>query len=107
MTYMRSFFGRFGHSKMLFRAAVVPVLVFVLLWSGGCASSITPLHRAAAAGQIDVLEQELASGADVNVKAGNGGTALHNAAFYGHRDAAELLGWGRNTLTRKMKELEM
>ena len=23
------------------------------------------------------------------------------------RDAAELLGWGRNTLTRKMKELEM
>jgi two-component system nitrogen regulation response regulator GlnG len=23
------------------------------------------------------------------------------------RDAAELLGWGRNTLTRKMKELGM
>ena len=23
------------------------------------------------------------------------------------RDAAELLGWGRNTLTRKMKELDM
>jgi two-component system nitrogen regulation response regulator GlnG len=23
------------------------------------------------------------------------------------KDAAELLGWGRNTLTRKMKELEM
>ncbi len=23
------------------------------------------------------------------------------------RDAAELLGWGRNTLTRKMKDLEM
>jgi len=23
------------------------------------------------------------------------------------RDAAELLGWGRNTLTRKMKELNM
>ena len=23
------------------------------------------------------------------------------------RDAAELLGWGRNTLTRKMKELQM
>ena len=23
------------------------------------------------------------------------------------RDAAELLGWGRNTLTRKIKELEM
>jgi len=23
------------------------------------------------------------------------------------RDAAELLGWGRNTLTRKIKELKM
>ena len=23
------------------------------------------------------------------------------------RDAAELLGWGRNTLTRKMKDLNM
>ena len=23
------------------------------------------------------------------------------------RDAAELLGWGRNTLTRKLKELEL
>jgi len=23
------------------------------------------------------------------------------------RDAAELLGWGRNTLTRKMKELKL
>ena len=23
------------------------------------------------------------------------------------RDAAELLGWGRNTLTRKMKDLDM
>ena len=23
------------------------------------------------------------------------------------RDAAELLGWGRNTLTRKMKDLEL
>ena len=23
------------------------------------------------------------------------------------RDAAELLGWGRNTLTRKMKDLQM
>jgi two-component system nitrogen regulation response regulator GlnG len=23
------------------------------------------------------------------------------------RDAADLLGWGRNTLTRKMKELDM
>ena len=23
------------------------------------------------------------------------------------RDAADLLGWGRNTLTRKMQELEM
>ena len=32
--------------------------------------------------------------------------ALHHSQGR-KRDAAELLGWGRNTLTRKMKELEM
>ena len=31
--------------------------------------------------------------------------ALHHT--HGHKqDAAKLLGWGRNTLTRKLKELE-
>ena len=32
--------------------------------------------------------------------------ALHHSQGR-KRDAAELLGWGRNTLTRKMKELEL
>ena len=31
-------------------------------------------------------------------------TALRHTAG-GRRDAAQLLGWGRNTLTRKIKEL--
>ena len=33
-------------------------------------------------------------------------TALKHTAGR-RRDASELLGWGRNTLTRKIKELEM
>ena len=34
------------------------------------------------------------------------GAALHRTSGR-RRDAAELLGWGRNTLTRKIKELGM
>ena len=33
----------------------------------------------------------MAAGADMNVKAGDGTTPLHNAAIYGHNEVAELL----------------
>ena len=33
----------------------------------------------------------MAAGADVNAKAGDGTTPLHNAAVYGHKEVAELL----------------
>ena len=34
-------------------------------------------------------------------------TAALNQTGGRRRDAAEVLGWGRNTLTRKIKELKM
>ncbi len=37
------------------------------------------------------MKQHLADGADVNAKAGDGTTPLHNAAVYGHNEVAELL----------------
>jgi len=46
---------------------------------------------AAKKGDIEAVKQHLADGADVNEKAGDGTTPLHNAAVYGHNDVAELL----------------
>ncbi len=42
-------------------------------------------------GDIEALKQHLASGADVNAKADDGGTPLFWAAGYGHKEIVELL----------------
>jgi len=52
---------------------------------------MTPLHYAAAKGQLDVIELLLKHGADVNARDKNGYTPLHAAAYYDHADAAGLL----------------
>ena len=52
-------------------------------------------------GQGDLLQQALPAFERIMIT-----TALRHTAG-GRRDAAQLLGWGRNTLTRKIKELGM
>ncbi|MBT4519547.1 MAG: nitrogen regulation protein NR(I), partial [Halieaceae bacterium] len=54
-----------------------------------------------AMGKDKILEQATPSFERVMIEA-----ALQHTQG-GKREAAELLGWGRNTLTRKMKELGM
>jgi len=49
------------------------------------------IHTAIDEGNIEAVKQHLADGADVNAKAGDGTTPLHNAAVYGHKEVAELL----------------
>ncbi|KAA1190382.1 nitrogen regulation protein NR(I) [Pseudohalioglobus sediminis] len=65
----------------------------------------TPLQRWArselAQGRSQILEQAVPAFERVMIDA-----ALEHSRGR-KRDAADLLGWGRNTLTRKMKELEM
>ena len=52
---------------------------------------ITPLSWAALAGHVEIAELLVRSGADVNAKNRDNGTALHGAAFFGHVEVAELL----------------
>ncbi len=51
----------------------------------------TDLVEAAGRGDIDLVRQLLAEGADVNVQNNNGNTALMNAAFRGYADIVRLL----------------
>ena len=69
----------------------------------GCGESQSPeppptkapdiwFHDAAGDGNIEVVKQQIAAGADVNAKGGvRGGTPLHYAAVEGHKEITELL----------------
>ena len=53
----------------------------------------TPLHQAAYSNQCDIAAALIHSGADLDAEAhGSGGTPLIFALFWGHREAADLLG---------------
>ena len=52
---------------------------------------ITPLAWAALGGHAEIAELLLRSGADVNAKNRDAGTALHGAAFFGRVEVVELL----------------
>jgi hypothetical protein len=52
---------------------------------------LTPLMKAAEAGDLDRIRQLLAQGEDVNARGRNGDTALERAIVMGHVDAALLL----------------
>ncbi len=49
------------------------------------------IHKAAYQGNIEVVKQHIADGADVNAKGKNGYTPLFGAALEGHKEVAELL----------------
>jgi len=51
----------------------------------------TSIHYAAKAGNIEVVKQHLAAGADVNAKGKYGRAPLHYAASNGRKEIAELL----------------
>ena len=52
---------------------------------------VTPLCWAAFSGRAEIIELLIESGADVNAKNRDAGTALHGAAFLGQAEAAALL----------------
>ena len=56
----------------------------------GCGPSIS-IHKAAEEGNIYVVKQHLAAGADVNAKNKYGDTPLHYAAWMGDKEIVELL----------------
>ena len=84
------------------------VLVLACLVVTGCATMesgsrigtidrVTPLHAAAFAAQVPLIEALLADGARVNARAENAVTPLHVAAAYGHvRVIKALLAAGAN-----------
>ena len=58
---------------------------------GKTSKELNALIDAAKNGDIEVVKQHLAAGADVNMEAGDGTTPLHNAAIYGHKEVGEIL----------------
>ncbi len=51
----------------------------------------TPLHRAAYAGQIELMDWLVKAGADVNEQTASNSVALHGAAYYGQPEAVAFL----------------
>ncbi|MEC9320447.1 MAG: ankyrin repeat domain-containing protein [Pseudomonadota bacterium] len=49
------------------------------------------IHEAVKTGNIEAVKQHLAGGTDVNAKADGRMSALHKAAWGGHKEIAELL----------------
>ncbi|MHC4540014.1 MAG: ankyrin repeat domain-containing protein [Planctomycetota bacterium] len=55
------------------------------------ARSASPLHKAAAEGDVEQVESLISKGADVNARNENGWTPLHSAAYYGQKEVAQIL----------------
>ena len=56
----------------------------------GCGPSMS-IYDAATEGNIEVVKQHLANGADVNASNMHGETPLHVAALRGHKEVVQLL----------------
>ena len=50
-----------------------------------------PIQIAAQSGHIEIVEQHITAGADINAKSKSGGTALISATLNGHKEIIELL----------------
>ncbi|MEE9572535.1 MAG: ankyrin repeat domain-containing protein, partial [Candidatus Neomarinimicrobiota bacterium] len=53
-------------------------------------SGLTPLHKAASNGQIDICKLFIEKGADIHATDNSQGTVLHFAAYYGHPEIIKL-----------------
>ncbi|WP_419241878.1 ankyrin repeat domain-containing protein [Cardinium endosymbiont of Nabis limbatus] len=73
------------------------------LWST-TNSKLTPLHLAAAKGDLSELNRCLQQKAHVNSKDQNGHTPLHWAAYYGHEDCVRILIAHKAIITSKSKQ---
>ena len=66
---------------------LITITAVVLVW---CKPSVD-IHEAAEKGNIEVLQQHLDAGAQLNAKNESGWTPLIQAALGGHTEVAELL----------------
>ena len=81
---------RFFHSPIPRRATAMFVAVVTLAWSGFAVCG--EIHEAAKQGDLAQIQALLKGNPDlVFSKDGAGWTPLHCAAYYGHKDVAELL----------------
>jgi len=69
---------------------LITTIAAVLVVGSGCKPAWLSILNAAEQGNIEAVKKHLANGADVNTHHG-GSTALHWAAFKGHKEIAELL----------------
>jgi len=67
------------------------IAAVLLVGCGGPSAPDISIHKAAEDGNIEAVKQHLAAGTAVNAKSDDGGTPLHNAAYYGRTVIAELL----------------
>ena len=70
---------------------LLTTIAAVVLVGCGNPEADRALLDAANDGNIKAVKQHLAAGADVNAKSKFGRTPLHHAAYFGHKEVAELL----------------
>ena len=75
---------------------LIPPTLLAAAWLAGCATVPPPpslaIWDAAELGRVEVVRRHLAAGTDASARGGiTGLTALHQAAFHGHGEIAELL----------------
>ena len=70
---------------------LITTIAAVVLVGCGNPEADRALLDAANDGNIKAVKQHLAAGADVNAKSKFGRTPLHHAAYFGHKEVAELL----------------
>jgi len=70
---------------------LLTTIAAVVLVGCGNPEADRALLDAAYEGNIEVVKQQLAAGADVNAKDDEGMTPLHNASTWGHKEIVELL----------------
>jgi ankyrin repeat protein len=84
-----------GDSSLAIKSQLIAIVAAVVLVGCGPKAPVISIHQAASQGNIEVVKQHLADGADVNAKnkvgAAHHHAPLHFAAMQGHKEIAEQL----------------